>query len=147
MLNQTFFDYKPDRIKYLDRSTRLQRWADCEIFQFESSPDPQNFWKSSLWSAHVKSWIYILPHEAKAPLELFCLLANVIGWKQNNCSSTFASWGKIDIAIWHFQSLTRQCLFCLMKQKRALVILPLGDFDCSNDKDDAGYTWISIKSL
>jgi len=28
-----------------------QRWADCEIFQSESSPDPQNFWKSSVRSS------------------------------------------------------------------------------------------------
>jgi len=31
-----------------------------------------------------------------------------------------------------------------------LELLPLGESDCldwSNDKDDMGYTWISIKSL
>jgi len=54
----------------------------------------------------------------KTPLELFCLQPNMIGWRQNSCSSAFASWGKMDIAFWHFQNLTRQCLFCLMKQKQ-----------------------------
>jgi len=69
------------------------------------------------WAAHVKSWIFILPHEAKASLELFCLQPNMTGWRQNSCSMAFASWGKIDIAFWHFQYLTRQCLLCLMNQK------------------------------
>jgi len=32
-------------------SMALQRWADCEIFQSESNPDPQNFWKSLVRSS------------------------------------------------------------------------------------------------
>jgi len=39
--------------------------------------------------------VSISPHEAKALLELFCLQANVFGWKQNRSSSAFASWGLI----------------------------------------------------
>jgi len=38
----------------------------------------------------------ILPHEAMLLLELFCLLQNTIGWRQNSSSSAFALWGKID---------------------------------------------------
>jgi len=37
-----------------------------------------------------------------------------------------------------------------MKQKHCWIYFPLGESDClvwSNDKDDMGYTWISIKSL
>jgi len=37
----------------------------------------------------------ILPHEAKAMLEVFCLQPIVFGWRQNSSSSSFASWGKI----------------------------------------------------
>jgi len=64
-----------------------QGWADCEIFRFESSPDPIKLnpiqsWSAKLlkiissfqsWSANIKSCIYILPQEAKQLLELFCL--------------------------------------------------------------------------
>jgi len=56
-----------------------QRWADCEIFQSESTPDPIKLnpiqsWSAKFfkiispiqsWSANVKSCIYILPHEAE----------------------------------------------------------------------------------
>jgi len=31
----------------------------------------------------------MLPHEAKAPLKLFCLQPNMIGWRQNSCRSAF----------------------------------------------------------
>jgi len=65
----------------------LQRGADCKIFQSESSPDliklnPIQPWSANFlkiitpiqpWSANVKSFIIILPHEAKELLELFCL--------------------------------------------------------------------------
>jgi len=37
----------------------------------------------------------ILPDEAKAPLELFCLQPNMMSWRQNSCSSVFVSWSKI----------------------------------------------------
>ena len=66
----------------------LQRWADCEIFQSESSPDPIKLNPIQSWSAKflkiispIQSWsthakrdrpIFILPREAKALLELFC---------------------------------------------------------------------------
>jgi len=39
----------------------------------------------------------ILPHEAKALLEVFCLQQIVIGELQNSSSSSLASWGKIKI--------------------------------------------------
>jgi len=41
--------------------------------------------------------VAILPHEAEALLELFCLQPIVFGWRQNNPSSSFASWGKMKI--------------------------------------------------
>jgi len=48
----------------------------------------------------VKFWkcrkaVSILPHEANALLELFCLQRIVFGQRQNSSSSSFASWGKI----------------------------------------------------
>jgi len=97
---------------------RVQSWSD----KIESDPVLirkifENHQSDSFLIRPCKSCIFILPHEAKAPLELFCLQPNMIGWRQNSCSSAFASWGKISIAFWHFQNLTRQCLFCLMKQK------------------------------
>ena len=39
--------------------------------------------------------VSILPHEANALLELFCLQPIVFGQRQNSSSSSFASWGKI----------------------------------------------------
>jgi len=39
----------------------------------------------------------ILPHEAKALLELFCLQPIIFSWRQNNSSSYFALWEKIKI--------------------------------------------------
>ena len=50
----------------------------------------------------VKFWkcrkaMTILPHEAKALLEVFCLQQIVIGELQNSSSSSLASWGKIKI--------------------------------------------------
>jgi len=39
----------------------------------------------------------ILPHEAKALLQLFCLEPIIFGWRQNSLSGAFASWGKIKI--------------------------------------------------
>jgi len=41
--------------------------------------------------------VSILPHEAKALLELFCLQSIIFDWRQNSSSSSFASWGKIKI--------------------------------------------------
>jgi len=48
----------------------------------------------------VKFWkcqkvVSILPHEAKALQELFCLQPIVFDWRQNSSSSYLASWGKI----------------------------------------------------
>jgi len=65
-----------------------------------------------------------MPHEAKALLELFCLQPNKFAWRQNSSSSAFPSWGKMSTAAWHFQDLTRQCLFCHQRQSTAGVILP-----------------------
>ena len=113
------------------------RWTDCEIFQSESSPDPINLNPIQTWSANVKSGIFILPHEAKYLLELFCLSPIAIGWRQNTSSSVFASWGKIDTAFRHFQNLTRKCLLGIRGKSTAGVILPLGESNCldwSSDK-------------
>jgi len=121
-----------------------QRWADCEIFLSESSPDPIKLnpiqsWSANFlkiispiqsWPVNVKSCIYILPHETKELLELFCLWPNTIGWRQNSSSSVFASWDKIDIALWHFQNLTSQWLFGIRGKSTAWAILPLGESDC-----------------
>ena len=68
----------------------LQRWTDFEISRYESSPDPIKLnpiksWSAKFlkiispiqsWSANVKSRIFILPHEAKELLKLFCLSSN-----------------------------------------------------------------------
>jgi len=47
----------------------------------------------------VKFWkcrkaVFILPHEAKALLEVFCLEPIVIGERQHSSSRCFASWAK-----------------------------------------------------
>jgi len=38
--------------------------------------------------------VFILPHEAKALLELFCLQPIVFGWRQNSSRNSFGSWHK-----------------------------------------------------
>jgi len=78
---------------------RVQSWSD----KIESDPVlVRKFLKIispiQSWSANVKSCIFILPHEAKELLELFCLSPITIGWRQNTSNSAFASWGKIDTA-------------------------------------------------
>jgi len=121
-------------------SVLVQSWSD----KIESSPDPQNFWKSSIspiqsWSANVKSCIFILPHEAKELLELFCNSPITICWRQNTSRSAFASWGKIVIAFRHFQNLTRKCLLGIRGKTTAGVISSLGESNCldwSSDKDN-----------
>ena len=106
-------------------SSDHQRWADREIFHSESNPDPLKLnpiqsWSAKFlktispiqsWPANVKSRSFILPHEAKELLELFCLQPNTIGWRKNSHSSAFASWGKIGTAFCHVQNLTKKC-FC-----------------------------------
>ena len=101
---------------------RAQRWADCKIFQSESSPDlmklnPMQSWSAKFlkiispiqsWSTNVKSCIFILPHEAKALLELFCHHPNTIGWRQNSSSSAFASWGKRATAFLPFPKFNKE---------------------------------------
>ena len=94
------YDFKPDwrlqlciKIVFIHISTTAsfldapQRWADCEIFQSESNPDPKKLnpmqsWCEKLfrvvspiqsWSTHIKPRIFILPQKTKALLELFCL--------------------------------------------------------------------------
>jgi len=65
-------------------------------------------------------------------------LANTIGSRQNSSRSVFASWGKINTAFWHFQNLTRKCLFGIRVKSTAGLIVPLEEsncLDCSNDKD------------
>jgi len=60
----------------------------------------------------------ILPHEAKALLELFCLQPIIFGWRQNSSSGSFASWGKMKI---HDFTLADQDWIRLMSLK------PFGD--------------------
>ena len=50
----------------------------------------------------IKLWqcqkaVPILPHEAKALLELFCFQPIVFSWRQNSSSSYFALWDKMKI--------------------------------------------------
>ena len=79
----------------------------------------QNFWKSSVRSSPdlpMQNYVF-----------LFCLMRqnhylsyfafSMIGWMQNSSRSASASWDKIDTAFWHFQNVTRQCLFCHQRQK------------------------------
>ena len=42
--------------------------------------------------------VFILPHEARALLELFCLQPIIFGWRQNSSSSAFTLWGKTKIS-------------------------------------------------
>ena len=71
---------------HMHKTPAYQRRADCEIFESESSSDPMKLnpiqsWSAKFlkiispiqyWSANVKSCIFILPHQAKELLELFC---------------------------------------------------------------------------
>jgi len=77
----------PESTQVIWIRSHLQKWADCENFQSQSSPDPMKLnpiqsWSTQFlkiispiqsWSADVKSCIFTLPHEAKELLELFCL--------------------------------------------------------------------------
>ena len=61
-------------------------------------------------------------------------------WSYFAFSQTRLVEGKIDTAFWHFQNLTRKCLFGIRGKSTAGVILPLGEsdwLDWSSDKDDA----------
>ena len=83
-------------------------------------PELQNFWKSSVRSSPdppMPNHVFYFALWAKTLLELFFLQPSTIGWMQNSSSSAFASWGKLNAAFWHFQYLTRQCLFCHQRQK------------------------------
>jgi len=130
-----------------------QRWADYEIFQSESSRDliklnTNQSWSAKFlkfispiqsWSTSVKSFIFVLPHEAKELLKLFYLSPITIVWRENTSSRAFASWGKIDTAFQHFQNLTRKFLLGIWGKSTAGVIFPLGEsnwLDWSSDKDD-----------
>jgi len=64
----------------------------------------------------VKLWkcqkaVSILPHEAKALLQLSCLQPIIFDWRQNSFSGAFASWGKIKI---HYFTWTDQDWIGLM---------------------------------
>ena len=66
-------------------SVRVQSWSD----KIESDPVLiRKFLKIispiQYWSVNVKSCIFILPHEAKELMKLFCLLTNMIGWRQSS---------------------------------------------------------------
>ena len=140
----------PDRVLIFGSAYR--RWANCEIFQSESSPDPIKLnpiqsWSAKFlkiispiqsWTANVKSCAYILPHVVKQQLELFCLYPTTIGCRENSSSNAFESWGKID-SLLAFQNLTRKYLLRVRGKSTAGVILPWGETDCldwSSDKDD-----------
>jgi len=121
-------------------SVRVQSWPDkieyepVLIRKFLKFISPIQSWSTS-----VKSFIFVLPHEAKELLKLFYLLPITIVWRENTSSRAFASWGKIDTAFQHFQNLTRKFLLGIWGKSTAGVIFPLGEsnwLDWSSDKDD-----------
>ena len=93
-----------------------QRWADCEMFQSESNPDPQKLNPIQSWSAHVK------------PCVLFCFI------RQNNQKLVA------------FSKLNKAVFFAIRGKSTAGVILLLREpkwYNWSSDKDDAKCTWVS----
>ena len=91
----------------------LQRWADWEIFQTDSSPDPIKLnpiqsWSAKFlemispiqsWSANAKSCIFILPHEANYYWSYFAFSQ-----------------------IWSTEKKIVQQCFCLMRLLRCLSL-------------------------
>ena len=113
----------PEMIGLWNFSVRVQSWSD----KIEFNPVlTAKFFKIispiQSWSARVKSWIFILPHEVKPVLELFCLEPNMIGWRQNSSSRAFASWCKIDTAFCNFQNL-KKAVSILPSEAKALLEL------------------------
>jgi len=99
-------------------SVRVQSWSDQiesnsvlirKIFENHQS-DPVLIRPCKIMNFYFASW-------GKSTTEAILPSAKYDWLKAKYCRSAFASWSKIDIAFWHFQSLTRHCLFCLMKQK------------------------------
>ena len=128
-------------------SVRVQSWSDkIESDQVLSAKFLKIISPIQSWSANVKSCIFILPHEAKELLELFCLSPITIGWRQNTSSIVFASWGKIDTTFRHFRNLTINCLLGIRGKSTAGVILLLGQL-FGLVKWQGRYTWISVRSL
>ena len=128
---------------------RYQRWADCEIFQYVSSPDPiklnlickifENHQSDPVLLCQWKNMYFYFASWGKNTTETILPLAKYDWLKQNTSSSAFASWGKIDTAFWHFQNLARKCLLGMRGKTTAGVILPLGESDCldwTSDKND-----------
>ena len=94
----------------LNQSTKHspQRWVDCEIFQSESNPDPQNLNPIQYWSAKflkitdpIQSWSANLK-----PCILFCLM------RQNRHS--FLAFPKFNMAVFILPSEAKALLelFC-----------------------------------
>jgi len=86
----------------LTRDERTAKFFSTSLFLIRSSPNPQNFWKSSVLIHQYKIMHFYFASWGKRTLELFCLWPNTIGWRQNTSSSGFASWGKIVTTFWHF---------------------------------------------
>jgi len=56
---------------------------------------PNRHFLIKFWKCHKA--LSILPHEAKALLQLFCLQPILFGYRQNSSNSSLDSWGKIKI--------------------------------------------------
>ena len=118
-------------------SVRVQSWSDkIESHPvlirkiFENQSDPVLIWQCKIMYFYFASW-------GRRTTGAILPLAKYE--RQNSSSSAFASWSKVDTAFWHFQNLTRKCLFNIRGKSTAGVILPLGESDCldwSSDKDD-----------
>jgi len=80
-----------------------------EIFENNQS-GPVLIHSCKIMNFYFASW-------GKSTTEAILPSAKYDWWRQSSCRTAFGSWGKIDIAFWHFPNLTRQSLFCLMKQK------------------------------
>ena len=106
-----------------------QRWADCEIFQSESSPAPTKLNPIQSWSAKfLKIMSPIQSWSANVKLSIiFCLM------RQKHCLSYFAFSqiqlleGKIvPSVLWHMRQ-NRHSFLALQKFNMAVSILPSED--------------------
>jgi len=72
----------------------------------------------------------ILPLEAKALLQLFCLQPIIFGWRQKSFSGAFASWGKIKIHYfsWADQDWIGLMIFKILRIRTGLDLI-LSDQD------------------
>jgi len=120
-----------------------QRWADSEFVEFESSSvpiklNPIQSWSAKClkiiipiqsWSANVKSCIFILPHQAKELLELFCHQTNTTSWRQNSSSSAFFLMRQSRHSLLAFPKFNNEVSTWYQRENTAGVILPLGESD------------------